>query len=78
MRGAFCVKHREQQREKEERAAEPAREIGEHVGGLRAEKIFSHPAAKRRAETFAFRSLHEDDENEQQRHDDKNREQKVD
>jgi hypothetical protein len=77
LRGVFRVEHREHQREKEEKTAEPAREICQHIRRLRAEKIFRHPAAECRAKAFAFRALHEHDENQKKRHDHKNREQKV-
>src|SRR5204863_10132251 len=46
----------------EENRGEPARDLCKHVGGLGAEDIFGYAPTESRAEAFAFRPLHQDDE----------------
>jgi len=63
--------------EREEDPSQPAGELDQNVGGLRAENIFGHAAAKSRAQSLALRPLHQDDQQHQERDQDVNREQKI-
>src|SRR5207237_6980845 len=57
--------------------SQPAGELDQHIGRLRAENIFGHAAAKRRAQAFALRPLHQNDQQHQERDQDVNRQQEV-
>lgn len=61
------IENRERESEREKCARQPAGEFHQDVRGLRPEKILRHPAAERRAEALAFRPLHQDHEDHQQR-----------
>ena len=67
----------QEERVDEEDAAEPAGDLREHVRRLRSEKVLRHPAAKSRAQAFVFRALHEDDQDDQQRHEHVQREKNI-
>ena len=71
------VQDREREGQEEENAREPAGEFHQHVGGLRAEQILCHAAAESSAEALAFRTLHQDDKDHQQRDEDVNNEQNI-
>lgn len=72
------IKNGEQEGENEEDASEPASEFREDVRRLRAEQILGHAAAKCCAKPFAFRALHQDDEDHEERIDHVKCEQDVD
>ena len=63
----FHVEPGKQDREREENTAEVAGKGLQHVGRLGAKKILRHAAAKRSAEAFIFRTLHEHQQNNEQR-----------
>ena len=71
------VEHRKQECDYEENSGEPSGDAGQNVGRLRAENVFRNPAAKRRAETFALRTLHEDEQDHQQAREDIEAKQEV-
>lgn len=71
------VENRQDKREQEENRREPARDLGQDVGGLGAEDILGHAPAKRRAQAFAFRPLHQDDKNHEHRDKDVNPQEDV-
>ena len=56
------VEDREDKGQEEENRGEPAGNFGENVGCLGAENILGDTAPESRAEAFAFRALHQDDE----------------
>ena len=51
-----------------EATTEVARRRLQHIGGLRAEEVFRHAAAEGGAEALVLRALHEDEQNDEQRH----------
>jgi hypothetical protein len=61
------VKNRETKRQKKEKGREPAGDFREHIRRLRAENIFGHAPSERGAEALAFRTLHQDHEDHEQR-----------
>ncbi len=71
------VEDRQDKREQKENRGEPAGDLGEDVGSLGAEDILGHAATKRRAQTFAFRPLHQDDKDHEHRDEDVNPQQDV-
>ena len=72
------VKNREGEGQHEENTGEPAGKFHQHIGGLRAENVLRHAAAKRRAEPFALRALHQDHEHHDERDEHVNHEQNID
>jgi len=56
------VKNRQPQDQDKEDARQPGGGGGENGRGLRAEDILGDPAPEGRPESFAFRTLHQDDE----------------
>ena len=62
------VENRQEKCYHEKNSHEPGRELHEDVRGLRAEDIFRHCPAKRGAQALAFRSLHQDHQHHEQRH----------
>ena len=56
------VKGREQKHNDKENARQPSGGGGENVGRLCAENVFRHAPPESRAQAFAFRTLHQDDE----------------
>ena len=58
-------------------SGQPGGNRGQNICSLRAENILRHTAAERSAEPFAFRSLHENNENHEQPNDDLERKQKL-
>src|SRR5207237_3166481 len=71
------IQDRQGKRKREENSSEPAGELDQNVGRLRAENIFGHAAAKGRAQSFALRPLHQNDQQHQERDQDVNREQEI-
>ena len=61
------VENRQNKSEQEKNRGEPAGDLGEDVGGLGAENILGHTATECRAQAFALRALHQDDEHHEQR-----------
>jgi len=59
------IKDRQRERKREKYAGQPRGELHQHVRGLRAENVLRDAGAKRCAETFTLRALHQDDENHQ-------------
>jgi hypothetical protein len=57
----------ENEGEEEKDRGEPARNLGEDIGGLSPKNILRHPTAKGRAKAFAFRALHQDDKHHEHR-----------
>ena len=74
----MSIENRQDEREQEENSGQPGSNRGQNICGLRAENILRHTAAERSAEPFAFRSLHENNEDHEQPNDDLEREQEVD
>ena len=74
---SFRIKDRQNESEDKENGGKPPGEFGENVCCLRSEQIFGYTAAKRRPEAFAFRPLHQNDENHQQRDQGVKREQEI-
>lgn len=72
------VENRENESKQEENSGEPAGDLREDVGGLRAENILRYAAAKGRAQAFAFRALHQNHEHHQRRDEDVQAEKNVD
>lgn len=60
------VENRKNKGQKEEDGREPAGDLGEHIGGLRAENVFRHTAPERGAQALAFRALHQDHQDHEQ------------
>ena len=56
------VENREDESEEEKNRGQPTGDFGQDVRRLRAENIFRDAAAESRAETLAFRALHQDHE----------------
>src|SRR5689334_5741131 len=71
------IQNRQDERQDEEHSREPGGELDQDVRRLRAENVFSHAAAKRRAKSFALRPLHQDHEDHEQRHENVDREHEV-
>ena len=65
------IQNRQPERECEENASQPSRELHENVRRLRAENVFRDGAAKCRAQAFALRTLHQDHEHHEQGHQNK-------
>lgn len=61
------VKDRESKRQKEEKGREPPGDFRKHIRRLRAENVFGHAAPERGTEALAFRALHQDHEDHEQR-----------
>ena len=61
------VENREGESQQEKNCRQPPGELGQHVRRLGAEDILRHAAAEGRAESLAFRALHQDDEHHQER-----------
>jgi hypothetical protein len=61
------VEDRKRERQKEEKGREPTSNFREHIRRLRAENVFGHAAPERGAEALAFRALHQDHEDHEQR-----------
>ena len=61
------VENREGESQQEKNCRQPSGELGQHVRCLGAEDILGDAAAKGRAESLAFRALHQDDEHHQER-----------
>ena len=61
------VKDRESEGQKEEKGREPPGDFGEHIRGLSAENVFGHAAPERGAQALAFRALHQNHEDHEQR-----------
>jgi len=59
------IKDRQRERKREKYSRQPRGELHQHIRGLRAENVLCNARAKCRAETFAFWSLHQDDQNHQ-------------
>ena len=72
-----CVQDGQGEGEREEDPSQPAGELDQNVGRLRAENIFGHATAKSRAQSFALWPLHQDDQQHQERNQDVNREQEI-
>jgi hypothetical protein len=72
------IENREHERQEEENRGQPAGELGQHVGRLRAENIFGDAATESGSEPFAFRPLHQDHEHHQNGDEDVNPEEDVD
>ena len=70
----FCREDRQKQRNRKEGAAQVDRSLSQHCCGLSAENVLSHPGSERRAEALAARSLHQDDQGQQDTDDHQNRE----
>ena len=62
------IQNRQPKCEREENASQPSRELHKNVRRLRAENVFRDRPAKRRAQAFAFRTLHQNYEHREQRH----------
>ena len=73
----MSVKDRKSEGKQEKNRSQPACNPGQNIGGLCAENVFGHSASKRCTQPLAFRTLHQDDENHQQRDDDVEYEQDV-
>lgn len=58
----LSVKDTQHKCQHEEDSREPAGELHQHIGRLRAENILSHASAERSAKTLALRPLHQDDQ----------------
>src|SRR5439155_11621451 len=71
------IQDRQGEGECEEDSCQPAGELDQNIGRLRAENIFGHAAAKGRAQALALRSLHQNDQQHQKRDQDVNREQEI-
>ena len=74
----LSVKDVQHKGQHEKNSREPAGEFHQHIGGLSAENIFRHASAERRAEAFAFRALHQDDEHHEDRVKDVDAQENVD
>lgn len=72
------IQNRQPQREREENASQPGRELHEYVRRLRAENVFRDSPAKCRAQPFALWALHQDHEHHEQGHQNKKHRQQVD
>lgn len=72
------VEDGENEGEQEKNRGEPPGDFREHIGGLGAENIFGDPATEGRAEAFALRALHQDDEHHQDGVEDVNAQEDVD
>ena len=72
------VENRQNKSEQEKNRGEPAGDLGEDVGGLGAENILGDAATKSRAQAFALRALHQDDEHHEERVQDVNPEEDID
>jgi hypothetical protein len=57
---------------------EPASELGQNVRRLGAEQVFRHAATERCAQALAFRPLHQNDEDHEQRDERVGPEKKID
>ena len=66
------VENRKSEGEEKENRGEPAGNFREHICRLRAENVFRDASAKGRAQAFASRALHQDDEHHQHGHDREN------
>ena len=71
------IQDRQEEGEQEENSGQPGGELDQHVRRLRAENIFRHTGAKRRAQTLALGTLHQNDQHHQKRDQHVNREQEV-
>lgn len=56
------VKNRERKSQEKENSSEPAGDLGEDIGRLRAEDVLRYTAAESGAQAFAFWPLHQDHE----------------
>ena len=63
----FGVENGKQEGHDEKNSGEPPREFRQHVGGLRAKNVFRYAATKGCAQAFALWTLHQDNEDHQQR-----------
>jgi len=72
------IKDRQCEGEREKDSRQPCRELHQNVGGLRAKNVFRDPAAKGSAEAFALRTLHQDYEHHEQRHEHVNDQEQID
>jgi hypothetical protein len=61
------VEDGENEGEEKKDRREPAGNLGQNIGRLSAENVFRHASTKGRAEAFAFRALHQDDEHHEDR-----------
>ena len=77
-RALMCIKDRQCEGEREKDTRQPCRELHQNVRGLRAKNVFRDPAAKGRAEAFALRTLHQDYEHHEQRHEHVNDQEQID
>lgn len=71
------VQHRKQEGDYKENSGEPTGDTGQNVGRLRSKNVFRYPAAEGRAQTFALRTLHEDEQDHQQAREDIEAKQEV-
>src|SRR5207249_1752451 len=71
------IQDRQSEGEGEKDPGQPAGKLDQHIGGLRAENIFSHAAAKGRAQSLALWTLHQNDQQHQKRDQNVNREEEV-
>ncbi len=62
------IKKGQQQCKSEEDATKPAGDVCENVRGLSTEQVLSHPTTKRRAKTLVLRTLHQYNEDDEQRY----------
>ena len=72
------VEDRENKGQEEENRGEPAGNFSQNVGCLGAENILGDAAPESRAEAFALRALHQDDEHHQHSVKDVNADENVD
>ena len=66
------IKDSEGKCEDKENAGQPRGNLDEHSCCLRTENVFRNRRTKRRAQTFAFRALHQNDEHQEDTNDAKN------
>ena len=71
------VEDRQDKGQKEENRRQPTGNFSQDVGRLGPENILGNAAAKGRAEAFAFRALHQDDEHHEQSVEDVNADENV-
>jgi hypothetical protein len=72
------VEDRQYERECEKETSQPRCNLHEYIGRLRAENILGHAAAEGRTQTFTARTLHQDEEQHEERHQDVDREKEID
>ncbi len=77
-RAAMRVEDGKSENQSKKDAGEPGRDRGQNGRGLSAENVFRHAAAEGRAQPFAFRTLHQNDEHHEQGHERLEHEQGID